>query len=158
MSSIASPFRADTTFGIHPSGFRLPATTRIGCVRLAVSNLSKSIEFYSKVIGLAMLDHAGNLAKLGVRNSRFVLLELEELPGIHPIGQGTRLGLYHTAFLLPSRSDLSSFIHHLRRERIPFGAGDHIYSEAIYLQDPMASPSKSTPTGRAPSGSWRMEN
>lgn len=136
MSSIPSAFPADTTFGIHSSGFRLPTTARIGRVRLAVSNLSKAVQFYSKVIGLAVLDRAGDLAKLGAQNSRFVLLELEELPGVHPIGHKTRLGLYHTAFLLPSRSDLSSFLQHVRREHIQFGAGDHLYSEAIYLQDP----------------------
>jgi catechol 2,3-dioxygenase len=136
MSSMTSPFPAETDFGLHPSGFRLPASTRMGCVRLAVSDLSKSVRFYSEVIGLTVLDRAGDLAKLGVPNSRLVLLELQELPGIHPIGHRTRLGLYHTAFLLPSRSDLSSFLQHLRRERIPFGAGDHLYSEAIYLQDP----------------------
>jgi catechol 2,3-dioxygenase len=44
--------------------------------------------------------------------------------------------LYHTAFLLPSREDLSSFVLHLRDQNISFGAGDHIYSEALYLVDP----------------------
>lgn len=136
MSSIASSFTENTTFGVHPPGFRLPATTRVGSVRLAVSSLANSVQFYSKVIGLAVLDRAGDLAKLGAHDSRSVLLELEELPGIHPIGHRTRLGLYHTAFLLPSRSHLSSFVQHLRRENIQFGASDHLYSEAIYLQDP----------------------
>jgi catechol 2,3-dioxygenase len=136
MSSMTIPFPAEIPFGIHPPGFRLSATTRIGCVRLAVSDLTKSVQFYSEVIGLAILDRTGDLAKLGDHHSRLVLLELEKLPGIHPVGHRTRLGLYHTAFLLPSRSDLSSFLQHLRHERIHFGAGDHLYSEAIYLQDP----------------------
>lgn len=134
---IAGSTTADTTsFGIHPPDFRLPATARIGRVRLAVSHLARSVQFYSEVIGLAVLEQEGNLAKLGAHNSSDVLLELEELPGIHPIGGRTRLGLYHTAFLLPSRSTLSSFVQHLRQNGIEFGAGDHLYSEAIYLVDP----------------------
>ena len=135
--AIARPTTTDTTsFGIHPPTFRLPATARIGRVRLAVSQLTKSVDFYSEVIGLAVLEREGNLAKLGAKDSEHVLVELEELPGVRPIGRRTRLGLYHTAFLLPSRFALSSFVKHLRQHGIEFGAGDHLYSEAIYLVDP----------------------
>ena len=134
---IARPTTADTTsFGIHPPAFRLPTTARIGRVRLAVSQLARSARFYSEVIGLAVMEREGNLIKLGAHDSKLVLLELEELPGVHPIGRRTRLGLYHTAFLLPSRPALSSFLQHLRQDGIEFGAGDHLYSEAIYLVDP----------------------
>jgi catechol 2,3-dioxygenase-like lactoylglutathione lyase family enzyme len=52
---IARPTTVDTTsFGIHPPTFRLPATARIGRVRLAVSQLARSVHFYSEVIGLAV--------------------------------------------------------------------------------------------------------
>jgi len=125
-----------TTFGIHPPTFRLPATARIGRVRLAVSELARSVHFYSDVIGLRVLEMEDRIAKLGPKNSKLVLLELEEMPGVHPIGRRTRLGLYHTAFLLPTRSALSSFVQHLRQDGIEFGAGDHLYSEAVYLLDP----------------------
>ncbi len=125
-----------TSFGIHPPAFHLPATARIGGVRLAVSRLARSVHFYSEVVGLVLLERKDNLAKLGAQDSRQVLLELEELPGVHPIGHSSRLGLYHTAFLLPSRSALSSFVQHLRHDGIEFGAADHLYSEAIYLVDP----------------------
>lgn len=70
MSSVASSFLENNTFGIHPPGFRLPATARVGGVRLAVSNLAQSVRFYSKVLGLAVLNRAGDLAKLGAHDSR----------------------------------------------------------------------------------------
>jgi len=120
----------------------LPSSTRIGTVRLAVSNLESSIRFYSSIIGLHVLfveresnTKGPSLARLGVRNGT-VLLELEELHGVKPIGQRTRLGLYHTAILLPSRSDLGSFIRHLTLLNIPFDSLDHLVSEALYLVDP----------------------
>ena len=125
-----------TSPGIHPPGYRLPASTHVGKVRLAVSDLEASIGFYSGVIGLAVLSRKGNLAHLGPQGSDQVLLELEALSGVRPIAYGKRLGLYHTAFLLPSREDLSSFVQHLRKLRVPFAAGDHTVSEAIYLTDP----------------------
>ena len=91
---IARPTTVDTTsFGIHPPTFRLPATARIGRVRLAVSQLARSVHFYSEVIGLAVLEIDGKTAKFGAQDSKLVLLELEELPGVHAIGRQTRLGL-----------------------------------------------------------------
>jgi catechol 2,3-dioxygenase len=124
------------SFGIRPPTFRLPDNTTLGCVRLAVSNLQRALHFYSEVVGLALLEQTGTLARLGAHQSIRLLLELEELPGVHPIGRKLRLGLYHTAFLLPTRSDLSSFVQHLQHIGVPFGAGDHLYSEAVYLTDP----------------------
>lgn len=124
------------TFGIQPSGFRLPAAAHVGRVRLAVSSLERSVLFYTQTIGLRVLSGHGNLAQLAPHGSSRILLELEHLPGILPIQPGSRLGLYHTAFLLPSRHDLGSFVRHLRQSGVPFGAGDHLYSEALYLTDP----------------------
>lgn len=122
--------------GIHPPKYRLPAEAHVGRVRLAVSNLGRSLTFYSRVIGLSILNHGQRFAQLGARGSREVLLELEEVAGVSPITRRSRLGLYHTAFLLPSRESLSSFVRHLAAHKVEFGAGDHLYSEALYLTDP----------------------
>lgn len=123
-------------FGIHAPGYRLPAATHVGHVRLAVSNLQQSLDFYTRIIGLRVLSSQDSLARLAPHGSSHILIELEQLPGVHPIQPGSRLGLYHTAFLLPTREDLSRFVNHLQRVGTPFGAGDHLYSEALYLTDP----------------------
>jgi len=125
-----------TQIGIHPPHYRLPDAAHVGRVRLAVSSLERSAAFYRDIVGLAVLESDGRLARLGIRADGQILLELEEQPGVQPIGKRSRLGLYHTAFLLPSREDLSSFVRHLVRHDVNFGAGDHIYSEALYLTDP----------------------
>jgi catechol 2,3-dioxygenase len=126
----------DSQLGTHPPSYRLPASARVGRVRIAVSNLAQSLDFYAKVIGLAVLERETKLARLGTHNSQVVLLELEELPNVEPIGRRSRLGLYHTAFLLSSREALSSFVQHLNQHHVHFGSGDHLYSEAMYLTDP----------------------
>lgn len=122
------------TVGIQPPDGALPDAARVGGVTLAVSSLAKSLAFYRDVIGLAVLKLDEQHAELGVGDE--LLLQLHELPGLQPIGRRQRLGLYHTAFLLPSRPALGLFIQHLHRLGIPYGAGDHIYSEALYLVDP----------------------
>ena len=46
-------------------------------------------------------------------------------------------GLYHTAFLMPTRADLARWILHVARNKVPLtGASDHAVSEAFYLDDP----------------------
>ena len=46
-------------------------------------------------------------------------------------------GLYHTAFLMPTRQDHARWILHIARSRTPItGASDHGVSEAFYLDDP----------------------
>jgi catechol 2,3-dioxygenase len=65
-----------------------------------------------------------------------VLLELVHRPDAKPDDAG-EAGLYHTAFLMPTRTDLARWLLHIARTRVPTsGASDHGVSEAIYLDDP----------------------
>jgi catechol 2,3-dioxygenase len=48
-------------------------------------------------------------------------------------------GLFHTAFLYPTRGQLGAALLRVARERAAFsGASDHLVSEALYLDDPDA--------------------
>ncbi|EUJ27899.1 VOC family protein [Listeria cornellensis] len=90
--------------------------------------------FYKEIIGLKVITDEDDKIELGVDGK--VLLELVEVKrGKAP--KQAKTGLYHTAFLLPSRQELGSFLHHLLASNYPIdGAGDHIYSEALYFRDP----------------------
>jgi catechol 2,3-dioxygenase len=49
----------------------------------------------------------------------------------------TAAGLFHTAFLLPSREDLAHWLAHAAHNNVQLqGASDHLVSEALYLADP----------------------
>ena len=41
--------------GIAPPGFRLPAATRLGVVRLQIANLTRSLAYYERVLGFRTL-------------------------------------------------------------------------------------------------------
>ncbi len=114
---------------------QLSGSASLGQVGLLVSDLGRSLNFYANVIGLDVLTQAGSSAQLGVAADGHVLLELEQRPGVRPL-TATRLGLYHTALLLPSRSALAGFGEHLRRHGLRAGSSDHLVSEAFYLEDP----------------------
>ena len=126
--------------GSPPPGFRLPAGTRVGAVAIQVANLERSLEFYEGVIGYRTLGRhdgaTGPVALLGNQSDDRVLFELHEKRGVRAVAHRTRLGLYHSAVLLPSRSDLGRFITHARGLGVHVGSSDHLVSEATYLVDP----------------------
>ena len=123
-------------YGVAPPGYRLPAATRIGTVRLQVSDLARSLEYYQRVLGFSIIEQSGSAAALGAQGGAEVLVRLEELRGARTVPRRGVLGLYHFAILLPDRASLGRFLAHLAELRLPAGMSDHFVSEAIYLQDP----------------------
>ena len=124
------------SYGQPPRGFRLPAGTRLGQVRLQVADLTRSVSFYQDVLGLRVLDVTGARAVLGPLGNDTPLVEVRELPGARPVARKGALGLYHFAILLPDRPSLGRFVQHLGEIGVRAGAGDHLVSESFYLQDP----------------------
>ncbi len=107
---------------------------RIGAVGLKARDLSRLTDYYTQAIGLDVLDRDSKTARLGAGG--VTLLELEAAPNAAPDDPRTA-GLYHTAFLQPTRGDLARWLVHAAQNRVPLtGASDHLVSEAIYLDDP----------------------
>ncbi|MBK8899997.1 MAG: VOC family protein [Anaerolineaceae bacterium] len=111
---------------IHPQ-------TQIGLVTLTVSDLRRSLSFYTRNIGLKLLSQEDQAAVLGTAERP--LLHLVEQPGAQHFPNTT--GLYHFALLLPSRVELARSLKHMIETETPLGGfSDHSVSEAIYLSDP----------------------
>ncbi len=107
---------------------------RIGGVALAVRDLHRLAAFYRDVIGLEVVAQEGDAVRLGAGGAAF--LELLHRPDALP-DDTAAAGLFHTAFLLPSRADMGRWLAHFRARggRLDGGA-DHLVSEAAYLHDP----------------------
>lgn len=111
----------------------LPDDLRYGAVGLAVSDLDRSLDYYERRIGMALLERGDGRAILSAGERR--LLELEERP--HAVRDRQAADLFHFALLLPSRAALGRQLAHLiRTETHLTGASDHFVSEALYLRDP----------------------
>jgi catechol 2,3-dioxygenase len=106
----------------------------VGAVALKVHDLDRIAAFYRDVLGLAVLDRGKVGAILGAGG--VPLVHLAHDADAKP--DDTReAGLYHTAFLMPTRADLARWILHVARNKTPLtGASDHAVSEAFYLDDP----------------------
>ena len=128
---------ADTeTFGIAPPGFRLPAATTIGRVRLQVRDLERSLEYYKRILGFRPLTTSSGIATLAAHDDDRPLVELHEHRDARPVPRGGLLGLYHFAVLLPDRPSLGRFVRHIAGLDVYAGSADHAVSESIYLTDP----------------------
>jgi catechol 2,3-dioxygenase len=125
-----------TAWTVAPAAFQLPGEIRLGPVRLQVSDLAKSIDYYERVIGLRTLDRTPTTARLGAKDDGATLVELRERKGATPVPRRGRLGLYHFAILLPDRAALGRLLAHLTALGGHVGMADHLVSEALYLTDP----------------------
>ncbi|WP_412050639.1 VOC family protein [Hoeflea sp. Naph1] len=110
------------------------APIRINTVRLRVRDLDAVSSFYRDVLGLVPLAEVRSSVTLGTEETP--LLHLDGDPSLRP-RDPRQAGLFHTAFLLPSRGELARWLGHVTETGVRLqGASDHIVSEAIYLADP----------------------
>jgi len=123
-------------YGVAPKGYRLPASTRLGPVRLQIADLERSFAYYEQVMGFHVAKRTVDRASLTAQGDETVLVELHQRTGARPVSRRGRLGLYHYAILLPDRASLGRFIAHLAEIGAYAGMSDHFVSEAVYLTDP----------------------
>lgn len=106
----------------------------IGGVALTVRDLDRVAAFYRDVVGLEVVAREDGVIRMGAAGDAF--LDLLHRPDAKPDDPASA-GLFHTAFLLPSRPDLGRWLAHVRTlgQKLD-GAADHLVSEAAYLHDP----------------------
>jgi catechol 2,3-dioxygenase len=117
-----------TSERIHPA-------TSLGPVELVVGDLDGMASFYEQAIGLAPISRSATTASLGSAEGG-TLIELSGDPDA-PLRPRHSTGLFHVAFLVPSRRELARSVRRVIDAGWNFtGASDHLVSEALYLDDP----------------------
>lgn len=128
----------------------------MGVVEFKVLDLERQVKFYEDVVGLSVLNKEENKVFMAAENDSEPLLILNKIATEYQ--EPLTTGIFHIAFLLPSREALATkFFHILRSKKyvdspreqasrythfesiLPIarldGASDHGYSEAFYLYD-----------------------
>ncbi|HET8865492.1 MAG TPA: VOC family protein [Gracilimonas sp.] len=118
--------------------YTAPSKTFVGHIHLKVSDLGRALEFYRDLLGFELTtmygDQAAFLSAGGYHHH--IGLNTWHSEGGPPAPRNSA-GLFHTAFLYPTRKDLAIILKRLIDEGYPIsGASDHGVSEAIYLNDP----------------------
>jgi catechol 2,3-dioxygenase len=107
---------------------------RVGMVTMRVRQLDPVADFYRDAIGLAVMERTATGALLGSGGVRLLALQANPKAGNE---SRNAAGLYHTAFLMPTRKDLARWLVHAAINRVPLsGFADHRVSESVYLDDP----------------------
>ena len=103
-------------------------------ITLNVKDLSRMTHFYSEILGFSikLKSKEDTIFNVGEHGHTLTLHQLEQ--GRQP--EFREAGLFHIAYLLPTRQDLANFLYHMSRLNQPVGGGDHLVSEALYFNDP----------------------
>ena len=107
---------------------------RIEHVELRVHDVSASIGFYRDVAGLQVLAQEATGATLGDAAGRSLLVL--DSTGVSEPADPYATGLFHTAIRFPTRPSLGDALTRLVAAGLQIGAGDHLVSEALYVDDP----------------------
>ena len=118
---------------MEPAG-PIDPSLRIDSVRLDVGDLARSTEFYERVLGLPLISREQDRALLGADAQRPALaLSAIDAP---TLASPHSTGLFHVAWLHPSRAALADTVRRIAGARWPIdGTADHGVSEALYLSD-----------------------
>jgi catechol 2,3-dioxygenase len=114
--------------------FKIDSALKIGLTTLYVKDLANMVEFYQNEIGLNRLEGDGTAVTLGIGADNRPIIRLVSKPTGRAYPRAT--GLFHLAILLPTRADLGQWLRHYLQNHQLDGAGDHIVSEALYINDP----------------------
>ena len=114
--------------------FTLDPQMKLGYTQLRVLDIQKQTAFYQS-LGFQLIEQTTDHAIFGAGSNEPVLILVQENNTIPRPPRTT--GLFHFAILVKSKEDLGHVIGNLANCGIRFtGAGDHLYSEAFYLDDP----------------------
>lgn len=113
----------------------LPEQTRMGRVSLDVGDLDALTAFYRDVLLLDVV--AERPAEVDLGRGAETLVTLRHRPDL-PKGERRSAGLFHTAILHPDQASLATTLASVavNSPQLYTGAGDHLVSQAFYLDDP----------------------
>ncbi len=114
------------------SKYHQPPLAYISSITLNVHDLKRMVDFYTQ-LGMRILSQTKNETMLGTLSPLLILKHDQ----VYALENKATQGLYHVAYLVPTRAELGSVLKHLIDQKIPLqGLSDHGVSEAIYLADP----------------------
>ncbi len=112
--------------------------TVVGHIHFTVRDLERALRFYRDLLGFEISARYGDSAVFLSAGGyhHHIGLNTWSGKGATPPPRG-HTGMYHVAFLYPSRLELAKVLKKLIDAKYPLdGTADHGVSEAVYLADP----------------------
>jgi catechol 2,3-dioxygenase len=108
-----------------------PEYATMGEIHLAVTDLSRALEFWRDLAGLSIRRGDGNRIELGTEERNLIVLHAG---ANRPAGRGYS-GLYHVAIRIPSEPEFARVLMRLIKARYRISPTEHTTSKSIYLND-----------------------
>lgn len=106
----------------------------IARVDLRVVDIGRALTFYRDIVGLEVADASETHAELRSTDGP-VFLTIDS-DGVTAPADPRATGLFHHAIRFPTRPTLGDALARLVDADYEIGAGDHLVSEALYIDDP----------------------
>ena len=103
-----------------------------GAVHLNVTNLQRSIAFWTENIGMKVRNTTAEFTELGTDKKTLVIL----YPTAKTPFKNGYSGLYHLAIHPATEGEFARVLARLIAKRYPISPTDHTMSKAIYMEDP----------------------
>jgi catechol 2,3-dioxygenase len=121
-----------TSTQTQPSSTASTDFVTFGAVHLDITDAEQSLAFWRDRVGLQLRDEDNGALHLGTDTDTLLVLH----PGAtSPVRRG-HAGLYHLAIHLPSEGEFARVLARLFARRTFMSPTDHVFSKAIYLDDP----------------------
>jgi catechol 2,3-dioxygenase len=124
-----------------------------GAVHLNVTDGGRALDFWHDIVGLCLIENAGEEVRLGVDGRELVVLHSGAERGLVP----GHSGLYHLAIHLPDETELARVLWRLIVAGYPQAPTDHTMSKSTYLNDPDGLGLELVLETPERLGSWRNE-
>ena len=113
----------------------MPSPT-LGHVHLKVRDLATAVSFYRTWFDLTVTEQIGNQMAFLSNGERHHDIALQALGDMGALPEPYSVGLYHVAFEVPDRDQLTDLYHRLRNAGVAVVGVDHGISWALYFSDP----------------------
>jgi catechol 2,3-dioxygenase len=110
--------------------------TRLGHAHLKVRDLKRSVEFYTRVFNLVVVEQVGVHYAFLSGGAAHHEIALQQVGANAPGPPGSAVGLYHVAFEVPDRRAFALAYRALAEAGVGAATVDHRISWAIYFTDP----------------------
>lgn len=110
----------------------LPEGTKLGVVHLDVTDIERSVAFWTTYVGLSVVAEHTDYTEIGVDGVTLIAL----YPGAFGPVVPRRTGLYHVAIHLPSKKELARVVARVGTIGWPQSPTDHTETMATYFSDP----------------------
>lgn len=122
------PNTIDTPIRTEP---KLPLTSSLGAVHIAVTDRESALKIWRDVVGLTLIEDNAKTLSLGVDEDVLIVLELSATGPV----VANSIGLYHVAIHVPNRIDLARLVMRASAAGVRVAPTDHLVTEAVYLWD-----------------------